>query len=276
MTLAVILSVAVSLTLLGASLLLRDQVQLATGQFEDQIQVSIFLCDGRLCPEVTPEQRANLQGELEGDPLVELVIFESKQEAYENFKEAFKNDPELVATVTPDTLPASFRVKLINPEEYSIIKARFEAWPGVESIVDQGEVLEEIFSIINVFQQGAIIVAVIQLIAASVLIANTIRVAAFARREQTSIMKLVGASNWYIRLPFVLEGVIAGTIGAAVSWVLLLVAIPRVTSRLTDEIPFTPFIGLEEVIFIAPWLFGAGILIAATSSIVSLRRFLDV
>ncbi|HEX9888149.1 MAG TPA: permease-like cell division protein FtsX [Nitriliruptorales bacterium] len=276
MTAAVILSVAVSLTLLGASLLLRDQVQLATDEWSGKIEVSIFLCDGRQCPDISSEQQAGLEEALRGDPLVADVFYESKADAYERFKERFKNQEELLATVTPDALPASFRVKLEDPEQFAVVASRFDAWPGVEEIIDQREVLQEVFRVIDLVQLGAIVIAVIQLIAASVLIANTIRVAAFARRDQVAIMKLVGASNWYIRLPFVLEGVLGGLVGAVVAWSLLLIGVPWVTSRLAERISFTPFIGLQEAVFVAPWLFLTGVLIAAISSVISLRRFLDV
>lgn len=276
MTVAVILSVTVSLTLLGASLLLSKQVDLAAGDWADKIEVSIFLCDGRSCAEITPEQREELQGSLEQEPVVEQVFYESKQEAYERFKEQFKDEPELVETVTPDALPASFRVKLQDPEQFGVIRDKYEAWPGVEDIIDQREVLEEFLKFANVIRGSAFAVALIQLIAASVLIANTIRVAAFARREQTSVMKLVGASNWYIRLPFVLEGVLAGFAGALVSWVLLLVTVPRVTENLRNDIEFVAFIGSQEAISVALPLFAAGVLIAALSSVFALRRFLDV
>ncbi len=276
MTVAVILSVTVSLTLLGASLLLSRQVDLAAGDWADKIEVSIFLCDGRQCPEITSEQREGLLTSLESEPVVSEVFYESKQDAYERFTEQFKDEPELVETVTPDALPASFRVKLRDPEQFGVINDRYQAVPGVEDIVDQREVLEEFLKFADVIQRSAITVAIIQLIAATVLIVNTIRVAAFARREQTSIMKLVGASNWYIRLPFVFEGILAGLAGAALSWGLLLVSVPRITDRLRQDIEFVAFIGLDEAVAVAPYLFTAGIGIAAIASIVSLRRFLNV
>jgi cell division transport system permease protein len=125
-------------------------------------------------------------------------------------------------------------------------------------------------------RNAALVVAAIQLVAAGVLIANTIRVAAFARREQTSIMRLVGASNWYIRLPFVLEGVMAGLIGALVSWGLLYATVPRVAAQLSRDIELMPFIGADEVFAVGPWLLVAGVGIAALSSVLALRRFLDV
>ncbi len=276
MTVAVILSVAVSLTLLGAALLVRDQVQLAAGYWYGKIEVSLFLCDGRNCDAITPEQLDSLERTLREDPLVAEVYYESKQQAYERFREMFKDQRDLLESVSPDALPASFRVKLTDPKEFTAVYEKYKARPGIEDVVDQREVLKSFFAVTDKFQLGALAVALIQLVAASVLIANTIRVAAFARREQTAIMKLVGASNWYIRLPFVLEGVIAGLVGALVSWSLLLVAVPRITRSLTADIKFMPFIGIQDAIEVGPLLILVGVGIAAFSSVVALRRFLDV
>jgi cell division transport system permease protein len=276
MTVAVILSVTVSLTLLGASLLLSQQVDLATDDWVGQVEVSIFLCDGRTCPEITPEQEEQLRTDLEEQPVVEEVFFESKDEAYERFIELFEDQPNLVDSVDPDVLPASFRVKLENPQLFAVIAEQFQEYPGVEEVVDQRQVLDQFLRFTNVIRNAALIVAIIQLVAAGVLIANTIRVAAFARREQTSIMKLVGASNWYVRLPFVLEGVIAGLLGAAISWGLLYASVPRVAGQLARDIELMPFIGAAHVIAVGPWLIVAGAGIAALASVLALRRFLDV
>ena len=276
MTVAVILSVTVSLTLLGASLLLSDQVELATDDWVGQVEVSIFLCDGRTCPEITPEQQEQLQSDLEEHQVVDEVFYESKEEAYERFVDLFSDQPNLVESVDADVLPASFRVRLENPQLFAVIADEFAAYPGVEEIVDQRQVLDQFLRFTNVIRNAALIVAVIQLVAAGVLIANTIRVAAFARREQTSIMKLVGASNWYIRLPFVMEGVFAGLLGALASWGLLWASVPRVADQLRQEIELMPFIGASEVLAIGPLLLGAGAGIAALASVLALRRFLDV
>jgi cell division transport system permease protein len=276
MTVAVILSVTVSLTLLGASLLLSDQVELATDDWTGKVEVSIYLCDGRTCPAITPEQQQRLRDELEAQPVVREVLYESKRDAYERFTELFKDQPSLVDSIDPDTLPASFRVRLENPELFGVINDQFQAFPGIDEIVDQRDVLNQFLRFTNVVRNAALVVAAIQLIAAGVLIANTIRVAAFARREQTSIMRLVGASNWYIRLPFVLEGVMAGLIGALVSWGLLYATVPRVAGQLSRDIELMPFIGADQVIAVGPWLLLAGVGIAALSSVLALRRFLDV
>ena len=276
MTVAVILSVTVSLTLLGASLLLSEQVELATDDWVGQVEVSIFLCDGRTCPEITPEQQEQLQTDLEEHQVVDEVFYESKEEAYDRFVELFSDQPNLIESVDADVLPASFRVRLENPQLFAVIADEFQAYPGVEEIVDQRQVLDQFLRFTNVIRNAALIVAVIQLVAAGVLIANTIRVAAFARREQTSIMKLVGASNWYIRLPFVMEGVFAGLLGALVSWGLLYASVPRVAGQLRQEIELMPFIGAGEVLAIGPILLASGAGIAALASVLALRRFLDV
>lgn len=276
MTVAVVLSVTVSLTLLGASLLLSQQVELATDDWFGRVEVSIYLCDDRTCPAITPEQQDELRDDLEANPIVEEVLYESKQDAFERFQELFKDQPTLIETVEADTLPASFRVRLANPELFNQIRDQFEGYAGVEEVIDQREVLNQFLRFTNVVRNAALVVAAIQLIAAGVLIANTIRVAAFARREQTSIMRLVGASNWYIRLPFVLEGVMAGLIGALVSWGLLAATVPRVAGNLSQDILLMPFIGMDEVVQVGPWLLAAGVGIAAISSILALRRFLDV
>ena len=276
MTFAVVLSITVSLTLLGASLLLAAQVDLATDEWTGRVEVSIFLCDDRTCPAITTEQEERLRADLESLPVVAEVYYESKQEAYDRFKELFRNQPTLVDAIEPDTLPASFRVKLTDPAQFGVVASQFASYPGVEEVVDQREVLNQFLRFTDIVRNGALVVALIQLLAAGVLIANTIRVAAFARREQTSVMKLVGASNWYIRLPFVIEGIIAGALGSLVSWLLLLFTVPRVSDQLRSDIELMPFIGTPEVLAVAPWMFAAGVGIAALSSIVALRRFLDV
>lgn len=277
MTFAVILSVTVSLTLLGASLLLSQQVNLATDDWMDRVEVSIFLCNERSCGvDITEEQRQQLLNDLQAQPLVEEVFFESQQAAFERFQEIFRDDPDVAGVVEPDSLPASFRVALTDPTQFEVIAQQFQAYPGVEEVVDQQELLNDLLRFIDVVRQAALIVAAIQLIAAGVLIANTIRVAAFARREQTSIMKLVGASNWYVRLPFLFEGMFAGALGALIAWGLLGASVPRVAANLREQVQLVPFIGMDAVIAVGPVMLLAGVGIAAVASMVALRRFLDV
>jgi len=276
MTVAVIMSVAVSLTLFGAALLLSRQVDLVAGEWQGRIEVSIFLCDDARCPAITPEQQADLRAQLEAEPVVDTVFFESKQDAYDRFVEQFADQPALVETISADTLPSSFRVRLTDPERFAVIADRFDAYPGVEEIVDQREFLEGFLGLADTIQGGALFVAWIQLAAGAVLIANTIRVAAFARREQTSVMKLVGASNWYIRLPFVLEGIFEGVMGAAIATGLLYLGYPIARDALAGQVSFVPIIVREEVFSGSLVLVAVGLGIAAVASLLSLQRSLDV
>jgi len=276
MTIAMVLTVALSLVLLGASLLLGSQVRLAAGDWYGKIEVSIFLCDGRQCEAISPEQREDIRAKLTEDPLVAEVFYESKTEAYERFKEQFSDQPELVASVGPEDLPESFRVKLHDPEQFAAIYDRFSAYPGVEEVVDQREFLKQFFAVTDKMKVASFATALVLLVISSLLITNTIVISAHARREQTGIMKLVGASNWYIRLPFVVEAIFAGVVGALLSWLLLLVAVPAFVRGLAAYIQFMPFIGVGEVVGYGPLLLLAGVVIATVSSLIALQFYLDV
>jgi len=271
MTVATILTVMVSLTLGGAGLLAQRQVDTASELFYSQVEVSIFLV-----PEVPEDQRASLQGELESNPQVDTVFFESSQQAYENFQELFADDPALLESVGPETLPSSFRVKLVDPEQFSVIESQYATYPGVDEVSDQRDVLDRFFGLMNAFKLGGWAIAGIQLVGGAALIANTIRLSAFARREQIGIMKLVGATNWYIRLPFVLEGVVAGIIGSLGAVTLLFIGEIWLLDAIRDDIQFLPLVGTGDVIAIIPILVVVGAGVAALASSLSLRRFLDV
>lgn len=271
MTVATILTVMVSLTLGGAGLLAQRQVDTASELFYSQVEVSIFLV-----PEVPVDQRASLQGELESNPQVDTVFFESSEQAYENFQELFADDPALLESVGPETLPSSFRVKLVDPEEFDIIESQYASYPGVDEVSDQRDVLDRFFGLMNAFKLGGWAIAGIQLAGGAALIANTIRLSAFARREQIGIMKLVGATNWYIRLPFVLEGVVAGIIGSLGAVALLFVGEFWLLDAIRDDIQFLPLVGTDDVLAITPLLVVVGAGVAALASSLSLRRFLDV
>lgn len=271
MTLATVVTVMVSLTILGAGIATGLQVLKAKRVLYAQVEVSIYLNDN-----ITEEQRQSIQRDLNAAPLVESTIYETKEQAYRNALEIFRNDPELVQALTKDSLPASFRVKLTDPEQYEVVASQFKEVPGIDEVVDQRDLLRSFFIVMNNVVQGALIVAILQLVAAAALVSNTIRLAAFARREQTGIMKLVGATNWYIRLPFLLEGVIAGVGGAAIAGLLLVAGDRFLLASVKRQIGFFPFLTTWEVASVIPVLILVGALVAAVASFFSLRRFLDV
>jgi cell division transport system permease protein len=256
---------------LGAGALTEAQVRKAREVLYAQVEVSIFLND-----DISSDQTRSMQADLDGNPLVQEVLYESKQQAYENARKIFATDPELLDALRPDSLPASFRVKLVDPEQFETIQSQYEGYPGIDEVVDQRDILQPFFLVMRQVRRGAVAVAILQLLAAAALISNTIRLTAFARREQTGIMKLVGATNWYIRLPFMLEGIFAGFLGAVIAGSLLIASDVFLLSRIKRQIGFFPFITTSEVAAVIPLLVVVGVLVAALASFFSLRRFLDV
>ena len=283
MTIAVIVTVAISLALFGSALLIRKQVDAMKDFWYDKVEVSVYLCgessQTASCggSAVTPEQRTQLENDLRAMPQVEQVFYESQEEAYEQFREQFKDSPDLVENVTADALPESFRVKLRDPTQFDVVATAFSGRPGVEEVQDQKELLEGFFDVLNTAQRYALGIAAIQLAAALLLISNTIRVAAFNRRRETGIMRLVGASNLFIRLPFLLEGVLAAVVGAALaSGALIALKALLIDGQLRPNFPVIAYVGWTDVLLILPWLFGTGIVLAGLSSFITLQRHLRV
>jgi cell division transport system permease protein len=283
MTVAVIITVAVSLALFGAGLLVRAQVDLMKDYWYDKVQVSIYLCgptsEVLSCADgpVTQAQRDQIRADLEAlQPLVAEIYYESSAEAYERFTEQFKDAP-ILSNVTPDQLPESFRVKLSDPTKYDVVASAFVGRSGVDSVNDQRRVLDKLFAILNGFQTGALLIAAMMLLATVLLVINTIRVAAFSRRRETGIMRLVGASNFYIQLPFLLEAALAAAIGGVVAIGLLaLVKTILVDGVLTPSFQFTSFVGWQAVGQVSIVVFITGVALASLAAIVTLRRFLRV
>ncbi|ASN52350.1 MULTISPECIES: permease-like cell division protein FtsX [Sinomonas] len=285
MVVSVVLVTFVSLTFVGAAGMLQLQINQMKGFWYDRVQVAIFLCNGTAkapgCTSgaVTEDQRAALTKLLETPAVAQYVNdyhYESQDEAYQHYREQFANSP-IVDSVTPDQLPASFRVNLKDPQKYQIISETFSSRPGVRLVSDQREVLERLFSVMNVASLVAIVIAGIMIVCAILLIATTIRLSAFSRRRETGIMRLVGASKLMIQLPFVLEGVIAAVVGAVLaSATLWAVAKFFLGDVLTAQYPGTAFISPSQTLVLAPLLIALGIVLAGVSSMLTLRRYLKV
>jgi cell division transport system permease protein len=285
MVVSVILVTFVSLTFVGAAGLLQMQIGQMKGYWYDKVQVAIFLCvdtsTAATCSAgpVTDQQRADIEQALQAQamtPYISTVEYESQDEALGHFKEQFANSP-IVDSVTADQLPESFRVNLVDPEKYEVINEAFSSMPGVEVVIDQRELLEQIFSVMNVASLVAVAVAAVMIVCAILLIATTIRLSAFSRRRETGIMRLVGASKSVIQLPFVLEGVIAAVIGALLaSATLWAVSHFFIGDWLANQYPDTAFISSSQVLLIAPGLLLLGALLAGASSMLTLRRYLKV
>jgi cell division transport system permease protein len=283
MTVAMIVTMALSLALFGSGLLIRKQVETMKDFWYDRVEVSVYLCGeastGPACggTPVTGEQRDTLLRDLEGMPEVQEVFYESQEDAYGRFREQFSDSPDLVENVTADALPESFRVKLVDPQEYEVVAGEFQDRPGVEQVQDQKALLEPFFDVLNKLQQYALYLAMAEVVAAVLLVSNTIRVSAHGRRRETGIMRLVGASSFSIQVPFLIEGVLAGFIGAVLaSGALVALKAFIIDGELRRTFEFTAFVGWDDVFAVLPWLFLTGILLAGLASFVTLRRYLRV
>jgi cell division transport system permease protein len=281
MTIAVVVTVAISLSLLGAGLLIRQQANTMKDYWYDRIEVSVFMCNafdsGETCAsgQVTEDQKALIESTIRSNPEVEDVFYESQDAAYALFQERFQDS--IADNITADQLQESFRIKLADPEEYESVVSAVAGLEGVQQVVDQRQLLDKFFKLLNGIQTGALVIAGLALLAAVLLVSNTVRVAAFSRRRETGIMRLVGASNFYIQLPFVLEAAIAGLIGAllACGAIALLEAL-FVLPVLVPAFPFTAFVGWGNVLSIFPLLLLAGVAMAAIAGFITLRRYLRV
>ena len=285
MVTSVILVTFISLTFVGAAGMLQLQINQMKGFWYDKVQVAVFLCvetsTAATCASgpVSDEQRAEIESTLKSPAVTQYVdsyVYESQDDALGHFKDQFANSP-IVDSVTADQLPESFRVSLVDPEKYEVINEIFSSLPGVEVVVDQREILERVFNVMNAASLVAVGIAAIMIVCAILLIATTIRLSAFSRRRETGIMRLVGASKVVIQLPFILEGVIAAVIGAVLASVTLW-AVARffIGDWLAREYPDTAFISESSVLLIAPMLILLGAVLAGVSSLLTLRRYLKV
>ena len=279
---SVMLVTMVSVYLMGIGFLAQGQVDTLKGYWYDRIQVSIFMCgkdsldvncDGKA---VTPEQRDALRRQLdEMKPLVKNVYYESEQQAFDRFKEQYRNSP-LSDYLQVGDIPENFRVQLSDPKKYDVVVSAFEGAPGVGRVQDQQKTLDKLFTVMNVVTVGSLFLAGLMVLCSILLMATTIRQAAFSRRRETGIMKLVGASNFTIRLPFVMETVLAALTGTGLAiaglWVTADSLLPRVSAVLQDA----PLVGATDIWFVAPWLVGFRLVVSVLTSWATLRRYLRV
>lgn len=270
--LAAVATVFISLFLFGGAQLIGRQINLVVEAQTEKVEIAVYLND-----DISTGDRTRLQNQLQDMPQVSSLHYESKADAYKRFKDLFKNQQDLVKNVSPNALPASFRVKLTDPEsQIGSIRAQVEGAPGVEVVVDQRDVLNRLFAISRVLRIGAWLAAIVMLVSAVALIGNTVRMAVFARRKEIGIMRLVGATNWFIRVPFLVEGMVAGLFGAMLAIVLLFTLQTVFFKSIHQTIPFLPLVGRSDVIALVPWLVAAGVAVAFVASYVAMRRFLEV
>jgi cell division transport system permease protein len=284
MTVALIVVVAISLSLLGTGLLFIKQVDSTRTYWQGKVEISIYLCTAQSvsvqCKQNGPSttaQRQQLQQTLTSMPAVQSVTYESQAQAYQRFKQEFSNSPSFVSTVQQGDIPDSFQVKLKNPQtDYSTVASAVSSKAGVDSVIDDRSILDKFYKLLDGARNAVVIIALVLLIAATLLVANTIRLSAFNRRRETGIMRLVGASNFYIQLPFLLEGVIAGLIGWAIAAGLLIAVKSLWLDNLQQYFTFNVGLSAGDLVEVVVLAMCVGVVLCGATSFLTLRRYLRI
>ncbi|WP_277212392.1 permease-like cell division protein FtsX [Isoptericola croceus] len=284
MVVSVILVTFVSLTFVGAAALLQAQITKLKGDWYDLVEVSVFLCpDGSTMPtcaegEATEDQVAAIERAIstELDEVVASTYFESKSEAFEAFSVRYP-DGYQGTQLTEDDMQASYRLQLADPEQYQVVDDVLSGRDGVEVVEDQRAAFEPLFLALNRASLVAVGLAAVMLLAAALLITTTIRLSAVSRRRETGIMRLVGASNLFVQLPFMLEGAIAALVGAVLAVGGLWLAVQYlVVDWLAQSVDWVNYVSTADVLAIAPLLLGVAVALAVVSSVVTLHRYTRV
>ncbi|MHA6760343.1 permease-like cell division protein FtsX [Streptacidiphilus sp. PAMC 29251] len=300
MTIAVVVSVALSLAMVGAALLLNAQVRDMRGYWGDKVEVSIFFCNkadagqsagsatpgggaavGTVAPNcasgaATQTQMDSVRAQLQKTGLVEKFYTEDPAQALDEFK---KQDPKnpLIPSLTADSFENSLRIKLTDPQKYQVVSGLVGGQPGVKEVQDQNEVLKPLFNLLNTAQMGAWIIMAVMAFVTVLLIVNTVRVSAFSRKRETGIMRLVGASNYYVQMPFIAEAAFAAVVGAVLASAMLAVAKYLFIDRiLSQQVKLITFIGWGPVFQVMPLMLLAGLVVSSLAAFLTLRKYLRV
>ncbi len=285
MVVSIILVTFLSLTFVGTASLLQLQIGEMKNYWYDRAQVAVYLCSSispaDACPqgEASEDIKAAVEAKLNEEtlkPFVDKYYFEDHEQAYMHFQEQFEGNA-VAQYVTKEQLNETYWIKLNDPEKSQIVTETFTGVAGVEEVRDQRSYLDQIFSILNAASLAAVGVAVLMLFSSALLISTTIRLSAFSRRREIGIMRLVGASNFYIQLPFVLEGIVAATVGSLLAGGAVLAIVQFfVQGVLAPRLPFTNLVGLTDGLTVFPILVGLGVLLAAVASGTAIRRYLRI
>ena len=275
MTIAMILTTAISIGLFGGGLLVIQLANQSRTIYLDRVESQVFLnndvsandptCDGDACKA--------LRSLIEARDDVKSVRFLNRDDAY---TDAVTKFPEYKDVASKDSFPASFIVKLNNPEQHQDFDAAMRGQPGVLNVLNQKELIDRLFAVLDGLSRAAFAIAVVQAISAILLIANMVQVAAYTRRTEIGIMRMVGATRWYTQLPFLLEAVLAATIGVVLAILGLIVVRALFLNRALDQFYQANLIAridYADILYIAPIMFGVGVAMAALTAYVTLRLY---
>lgn len=279
MTIAMVLTTAISLGLFGAGLLVVQVAGKTQKIFLDRVEVQVFLTEdiSAMDPDCAQDICRNLRADLENTDDVVTVQYLNREDAVADATDrVFADQPELAELVSPDSFPASFKVKMSDPSSFALIQEGFADRPGVDSILNQQDLVERLFGVLGGIRNAAFAIATIQAVAAILLIANTVQIAAFTRRTEVGIMRLVGATRWYTQLPFLLEAVVAALVGASLAIGGLFAANSMFVKDMLAEVydaNIVARITTSDILLVSPFLVLVGVGMAALTAYVTLRLY---
>ncbi|ADG79615.1 Cell division protein FtsX OS=Tsukamurella paurometabola (strain ATCC 8368 / DSM / CCUG 35730/ CIP 100753 / JCM 10117 / KCTC 9821 / NBRC 16120 / NCIMB 702349 / NCTC 13040) OX=521096 GN=Tpau_3021 PE=3 SV=1 [Tsukamurella paurometabola] len=279
MTIAMILTTAISLGMFGGGLLVVRMADKSQDIFLQRVEIQVFV-DDKVAADDPDCQKAVCQAietTLKQQPGVDSVDYISQAQAVNTAKtKTFAEQPDLAELVRPGVLPASFKVRVDDDSKFSAVIDTAKAQPGVTDVQDQRKLVERVFSVLNGARNAAFFIALIQAVAAVLLIANMVQVAAYTRRTEVSIMRLVGASRWYTQLPFLLEAMFAAVIGAVLAIGGLFAGKTFFFDRALREfygVNILARITTTDVWLVSPWLILTGALGAGLTAYLTLRFY---
>ena len=274
----------IALFLFGLALLIAREFNLVIDAWTGNVQVAVYLDDP-----AGQDTVARLQDTLQGLPAVSEVVYWDKGQTCSHFEQLFANQPAFLENVDcKEVIPTSLRVNLSDPGQFEQVTAALGCdfdpkvgkivctQPGVKEVSDYRDLLDRLVAITRVLSIGVLSIAAIMLASAIALVANTLRMGMFARRKEIGIMRLVGATNWRIRVPFLIEGLVESLLGAGAAIFALFVIKVAFIDRLRGQIRFFPLIRNSDVLSVAPWILLAATVVAVIAGTIGMRRFLDV
>jgi len=272
MTIAGIITVLISLVLFGGILLLSSAVDHGTEKWKHGVELEIFMKVNASKSDIDA-----MKSQLSSDSLVKSYRYLDHKAAYEEFKRLFHDQPALIESTTPDVLPESFRVAPVTARLTEQVAAEYDKRPGVDKIMTAQQQIKNLLNATRWIRLIFFVISLALLLSSLFLIVNTIRLATFARRREIEVMRLVGASNWFVRVPFMAEGLVQGAIGAGLAfgfvWTLKVVISNVLNSQhtlfSTFRVTDSDAIGIGLLIVII------GAVIGTLGSAIGLRRFLE-
>lgn len=275
MALAAILTVAVSLSLVGTSLLLRQAVSRQISVYGANVNLEVFMN-----ATATAQQTAEVRSMLAQTPQITRFTYLDHQQSYEQAERLLASSPVAAQALTPATVPPVFQCQLVNPNDAAALVATFSnGVPGVYRVISPLQSIHVLQQVANVLQVILVVVALVLFVSSLVLILNAIRMAIFARRREVGVMKLVGATNWFIRVPFMLEGLVQGLIGAAVAVVIVLLSnfgVGYLVHHYHVSVLSSTVLPAHDVFLTELCVVALGIVVGVAGSVLAVRRFLDV